>query len=133
LNFSDNNLIIDPMGHLTNLFQTGNMEQLRTDAKKIATDPTYRFFKFENEFNQTGYKLLNRGDHKTAIFVFTMITELFPDSANAWDSLAEGYLKSGDTVKATEYYNKAIKMDPHGPTGDNAREMLRSITEEHRE
>ena len=133
LNFSDTDFILDPMSHITNLFLARNMEKLRSDAEQIAKDPKYRFFKFEEEFNNTGYKLLNRGEYETAILVFAMITQFFPNSANAWDSLAEGYLKSGDTVKATEYYNKAIKMDPHGPTGDNARKMLRSITEEHRD
>jgi len=40
-------------------------------------------------------------------------------SANAWDSLAEGFLKAGDTEKAIELYNKALSMDPNGATGRN--------------
>ena len=62
-----------------------------------------------------------------AIFIFQMIADLFPESANAWDSLAEGYLKAGDKNKALEYYNKALKMDPNGETGKNASKMIKEI------
>jgi Flp pilus assembly protein TadD len=41
--------------------------------------------------------------------------------------LAEAYLKSGNKEKAKDYYNKALKLDPDGPTGANARNMLKSI------
>ena len=53
-----------------------------------------------------------------------MNTKLFPASANAWDSLAESFWKSGNTEKARALYTKAISLDPKGPTGDNARKML---------
>ena len=65
--------------------------------------------------------------HEGAVFVLELSTELFPDSANAWDSLAEAYWKSNDKVKAKEYYNKAISLDPNGATGENARRMLKEI------
>jgi len=50
--------------------------------------------------------MINRKQIKQAIAIFTFVTQLFPDSANAWDSLAEGFLKAGDKKKAAEYYNK---------------------------
>ena len=62
-----------------------------------------------------------------AIFVFQMVADLFPDSAHAWDSLAEGYLKAGDKTTALEYYKKALKMDPNGETGKHASEMIKEI------
>lgn len=127
LNFSDDNYVLHPMEYMTNLFMTGQVDKLKTDAAAMVKDPKYRFFDFEGEFNTAGYNLLGNDQQQEAIFVFTMITELFPDSANAWDSLAEGFLKVGDKEKATEYYNKAITMDPNGTTGRNAREMLKTI------
>ena len=127
LSFDDDNFVLDPMDHMTNLFLSGNIEQLKTDATRMLKDPKYRFFNFESEFNKAGYQLLQSGQTQEAIFVFQMTAEFFPNSANAWDSLAEGFLKAGDKAKATEYYTKAIKMDPKGPTGRNASEMLRSI------
>ncbi len=128
LNFSGTDFVLDPMEHITNLFMAGKIEQLQTDAARMINDPKYRFFDFEGRFNKAGHQLLNGGQIENAIFVFHMVTESFPDSANAWDSLAEAYLKAGDTAKATELYNKAINMDPDGPTGKNAKEMLRQMT-----
>jgi tetratricopeptide (TPR) repeat protein len=117
LSFSDDNFVLDPMGHLTELFMSGNMEQLQKDALQMISDPNYRFFDFEDNFNTTGYRLLDRGQQQEALFVFDMVTKFFPESPNAWDSLAEAYLKMGDTQKATELYNKVIQMDPDGPAG----------------
>ncbi len=129
LAFADNNFITDPMQHMTDLYMAGKMEQLNADTKRMINDERYKFFNFESELNSTGYNLINRGQYEQALAVFSFVTQLFPDSANAWDSLAEGYLKAGDKAKATEYYNKAIIMDPDGATGKNAREMLRSMAE----
>ncbi|MBT8305818.1 MAG: hypothetical protein KJN85_02665, partial [Maribacter sp.] len=131
LSFTATDFILNPMDHMTNLFLTGKVEQLKSDAVKMVNDPKYRFFQFEEELNGAGYQLLGSGQIKEAIFVFQMNAELFPDSPNAWDSLAEGYLKAGDTIKATELYNKAIQMDPDGPTAKNAKDMLRKINEDH--
>ena len=105
----------------------GNYELVATEAQRLVKDPAYKFFNFEAEFNKAGYNMLGSGQAEGALFVFEMNTKLFPESANAWDSLAEGYWKSGDLVKAKEYYNKAINLDPKGPTGDNARRMLSEI------
>ncbi len=131
LAFDDENFITDPMQHMTNLYMAGKMEQLATDTKRMINDERYRFFDFESELNNTGYNMINRKQFEQAIAIFTFVTQLFPDSANAWDSLAEGFLKAGDKQKAAEYYNKAIAMDPDGPTGKNAREMLRTMAEGH--
>jgi len=129
MTFDSTDFILDPMEHITGLFMANNIEQLKTDALRMIKDPKYQFFNFEGEFNKAGYRLLNSNQVENAIFVFQMVSQFFPDSANAWDSLAEAYLKAGDTEKATEYYNKAVGMDPDGPTGKNAKSMLRSIEE----
>ena len=129
LEFDDQNFVMNPMQHFTDLFLAGNMEQLEADAVRMIQDPAYRFFDFEGEFNKAGYRLLEGSRFEEAIYVFTMNSQMFPDSANAWDSLAEGYWKAGDLVKAEEYYNKAIQMDPKGRIGDNARSMLKKMKE----
>ena len=62
-----------------------------------------------------------------AIMVFQLNTQLFPTSANAWDSLGEAFWKTNNKEKAIEYYEKAISLDPDGPIGDNSRKMLKEI------
>ncbi len=128
LNFKDDNFVTDPMGYLTELFMAKKFEELETEATKMVKDSKYRFFKFEEAFNKAGYNLLNQGNYEGATYVFQMNTKLFPESANAWDSLAESYWKSGNIEKATTLYNKAIALDPKGPTGDNARKMLAQMS-----
>lgn len=129
LAFEDDAFVINPMRHFTELFQAGKIEQLEADAQRMVGDPKYRFFNFEGEFNEAGYNLLNANRVEEAIYVFTMNATLFPDSANCWDSLAEGYWKAGDLAKAEEYYSKAIQMDPNGRIGNNARSMLKKMKE----
>jgi len=130
LSFSADNFIIDPMGYLTQLFMDEKYELLATEAQRLVQDPAYTFFNFEAEFNKAGYQLLGSGQFEGALYVFEMNTKLFPESANAWDSLAEGYWKSGDLVKAKEFYNKAIQLDPDGATAKNSKAMLKKIEAE---
>ena len=127
LDFGDGDFVTDPMQYMTELYQAGENEKLASEVSKMIKDPRYKFYNFEAELNSAGYAQIGRGDHQTAIAIFSFVTQLFPDSANAWDSLAEGYLEAGDKEKAKEYYEKAYEMDPDGPTGKNASSMLRKI------
>jgi predicted Zn-dependent protease len=36
---------------------------------------------------------------------------LYPNSSNVYDSLAEAYMKSGDTVQSIENYKKSLTLD----------------------
>ena len=122
----------EPMDHIQALFMQGKMEELTVAARKYVKDPKYRYYDFEDEFNQAGYQLMNNGQVQQAMMVFQFNTELFPESANAWDSLAESFWKSGNLEKAREYYNKAISMDPEGAIGENARNMLAQMKKGHK-
>ena len=130
LSHSSEGFVLSPMQYMTDLFTTSQIEKLKTEAARMVKDPKYKFFDFEGELNEAGYNVLGSGQIKEAIFIFQMVVDLFPDSANAWDSLAEAYLKTGDKAKALEYYNKALKIDPDGVTGKNAKEMIRSINQQ---
>ncbi len=129
LNFSDKDVILDPMSHLRELYAAGKLEEVESEARKMVADPKYRYIDFEKKINDTGYNLLNGKQLDGALFAFGLNTKLFPKSANAWDSFAEAHWKSGNTEKAIELYNKAIELDPHGATGENARNMLKQIKE----
>jgi hypothetical protein len=66
----------------------------------------------EVDINNLGYQLLGGGKIDDAIEVFKKNTELYPDSWNVWDSLAEGYMNNGEKHLAIENYTKALNMAP---------------------
>jgi cytochrome c-type biogenesis protein CcmH/NrfG len=45
----------------------------------------------------------------------------FPGSSNAYDSLGEAYIKSGDNELAIKNYKKSVELDPGN---ENAKENL---------
>jgi len=80
----------------------------------------------ENSLNTFGYLLLEGKDAGGAIQVFKLNSDTFPESANVWDSLAEAYMKSGDSKNAQLNYEKALTIDP---SNQNAKEMLKKLKE----
>ena len=127
LHFSDDNFILNPIDYFTTLFQTGKLAELQSEAARMVKDPQYRFFDFNGEFNKVGYNLLGQNQLEPALFVFELNAKLFPDSANAWDSLGEACWKANQIDKAIIHYKKAIALDPNGSVGENARNMLKEI------
>lgn len=130
LNFNDKEVVLDPVARLRELFIAGKLDEVEKEAKKMVLDSKYRYYDFEKKFNDAGYNMLTGNQTDAALFVFQLNTNLFPKSANAWDSFAEANWKAKKIDKAIEYYNKAIELDPHGVTGDNSRNMLKKIKAE---
>jgi hypothetical protein len=58
--------------------------------------PFFNQFLNENNLNGLGYQLLNENRTDEAIKIFTLNTATFPNSANAFDALSDGYKKAGD-------------------------------------
>lgn len=71
---------------------------------------TYDFS--ENSLNGLGYQLLGNNRPKDAIAIFTLNVEMYPESANPYDSLADGLKAVGDSAGALENYRKAFAIDP---------------------
>jgi CubicO group peptidase (beta-lactamase class C family) len=69
----------------------------------------------EPRFNGIGYGLMERKQFPAAIAIFELNTELYPVSANTYDSLAEAYMKSGDKARAIALYRTALEKIPGDP------------------
>ena len=65
----------------------------------------------EREVNSIGYNFLNEKDYDNAIKVFKMNTALYPESDNVYDSLADAYVRSGDSLQAFNNYKKALELN----------------------
>jgi thiol-disulfide isomerase/thioredoxin len=80
----------------------------------------------ESELNACGYVLMAQGGVKEAITVFRMNANLFPQSANCWDSLGEAYAKAGQKDKAVQAYEYVLELDPKS---ENAKSQLLKLKE----
>ena len=124
LAFRDTTFITDPMAHLTRLFTSGKIEQVRSEAARMIADPNYRFFDFEAEFDKTASNLLNNSRIDEALFVSEMNAVFFPGSARVWLRKGEALLKKGQKSEALDALKKAWSIDPDGPFGMRASELL---------
>jgi CubicO group peptidase (beta-lactamase class C family) len=75
----------------------------------------------QSELNALGHRYLRRGENQTAVSVFRLNVEAFPDAATVYASLGEGYLALGDTTLAVVNYMKSLDLTPHNR---NAVKML---------
>jgi tetratricopeptide (TPR) repeat protein len=78
----------------------------------------------EEHLNSVGYALLRQNKVNEAIELFTFMVEEFPQSANAWDSRGEAYMKAGNKELAIENYKKSLELNPDN---DNAKRMIEQL------
>ncbi len=78
----------------------------------------------EGSFNFIGYSLMNSGKIPEALKVFQFNVELFPRSANAYDSLGEAFMKAGNKSLASENYKKSLALNPDN---ENAKKKLAEL------
>lgn len=81
----------------------------------------------ENELNVYGYNLLAQGQNDKAIEVFVLNTTRYPKSANAFDSLGEGYATKGDKSNAIRNFKKALTLNPPAATKANSEKYLKQL------
>jgi cyclase len=70
----------------------------------------------EYELNILGYQLLWRNMNEAAIEMHKLNTQIYPESANPYDSLGDAYEASGEVELAIESYGKALERDPEMPS-----------------
>lgn len=119
-----------PMDYITDLYLSGQTQKLAEELPKMIQDPNYAFCNFETELNKKGNLLLQSGrmqEVQASIQVFSMISQLYPNSAITYKNLGEAYTTLQDTHKAKEVLKKAISLDTHGEVGKAAKEMLLDI------
>jgi tetratricopeptide (TPR) repeat protein len=109
---------------MVTLIEDGSREVAFAALREATHDPVMRHRNMEGQINQVGYQLLARNRPKDALAVFELNVEQFPDSWNAYDSLAEAYETSGELERALQLFQKSLSLNPESPTGLQAVERL---------
>ena len=90
--------------------------------KKNPRDPAVS----ENRLNGMGYQLMGQNKLKQALCIFKLNTELYPGSANVYDSYGEALAKNGEKEEAIRQYEKALRLNPNM---QNAQQMIKKLRE----
>lgn len=104
------------------LERTGYHDVAGTVEKIRATHPELSLS--ENYINEWGYRLLEAKKSDAAIGLFQFNVARFPKSWNAWDSLAEGYERSGDTKNSVTNYRHSLELNPGNTHATDALKRL---------
>ncbi|MBK7944031.1 MAG: class A beta-lactamase-related serine hydrolase [Flavobacteriales bacterium] len=81
----------------------------------------------EEALNSFGYTLLSAHLTEQARDLFFINMQLYPESANVYDSYAEACLKLGDKKQALEYYKRTLAMNPQN---QNAKGIVAELERE---
>ena len=101
--------------------------QLFRDARR--RDPEAFLFP-ESVLNQIAYSRLQDGDATGAVELFRLNAEAYPASANAQDSLADGYVASGQHELALAAAEKCLALLPGDTIPDQFKAAVRQAAEE---
>ena len=107
------------------IVNASGIEPARRRFKELQGKEAKAFYLDEREMNFLGYRLLQNGKLQEAIAVFEMNTVAFPQSWNAWDSLAEAYMFNGYSDKAEACYEKSLGLNPESVSSRTGLSRLR--------
>ena len=82
------------------------------------------YFVNPNEINQLGYQYLNQNETQKSISLFNLFVSLFPENANAYDSLGEAYFIHKDYKNALKNYKQSLVLHPKNT---NAEQFINKI------
>jgi tetratricopeptide (TPR) repeat protein len=108
-----------------NALLTGDPKGAVETARSLHAEAPDDFLLSERTLNRLGYHLVTSWQlSEEAIAVFKLSAELYPDSVNVYDSLAEGYLLAGKNDLAAAQLRKLLELDPDN---QRARTMLEQV------
>lgn len=119
-NLLDKNILLQE--EITNAFLIHDFEKAKEILKNVLNNNNQT--NFEGTLNRVGYLFLRKNQTSKAIKVFKLNTELYPKSANTFDSLGEGYYKAKAYKHSKENYEKSLLLNPKN---NNAVVMIKKI------
>jgi len=120
--------ILPPLPDISKIIRTTigqeGVESAFQKFKALVKPRSQKVYLGEWEVNKVGYLFLNQNAIDKAISVFEFNVAQHPKSANAYDSLAEAYLKAGNKEAAIKNYKQSLKLNPKN---DNAKKVLAEV------
>ena len=93
------------------------------------TKSRYPDLELERAVNSVGYTLIRNEEVEKAIEVFEINVREYPESPNAYDSLAEAYMVAGKDELAIENYEHSRELDPENAGAEKNIEWIRERIE----
>jgi len=92
-------------------YRAGGIDSMMTRYDEARAELSAAAYE-ELSLNTLGYKFYRLGMFDEAIAVFELNTRQFPNAYNAWDSLGEAHLASGNLDAALESYRRSVELNP---------------------
>lgn len=108
--------------HKTAIIERAYAQALEADNENRKN--LMHYWHSEGDLNEWGYSFYQKNELEKAVEIFQLNVLLHPESANAYDSLGDGYAKSGNKELAVKNYKKALELDPEKISAKKALEQL---------
>jgi len=107
-----------------NMIKDGKIDEaLKIYEQSKADFKGWKIFS-EKRMNDLGYTFMQKKDYQTAIKIFKLNAEAYPESFNVYDSLGEGLLAAGNNKEALKNYQRSLELNPQNT---NAAEVIKTI------
>ena len=107
------------------LYRANDLKSFKAKALEFKNNPVNIYQSIEADINSFGYRLVQMQKIDDAIEMFKVNTELYPNSANTYDSLGETLANAGKRDEAIKAYEKALAIDPNFPSSVTALRTLK--------
>jgi predicted alpha/beta superfamily hydrolase len=105
-------------------FAIKSYKDIKQHFELLSRQYGYKIVPGEEFMNECGYQRLNGNHVEQAIEIFRENLTNHPSSSNAFDSMAEAYMKNGDNKLAIIHYRKSLELNPGN---ENAKQMLKKL------
>jgi len=109
---------------VSTLFSENRIDSAETLLASVLTEKVESDLIGEWMINTLGYRYLSQKNLPMALALLTFNSRCYPESANAYDSLAEAYLKMDQREEAIKNYTISLSLDPQNQNAIKALEQL---------
>ena len=99
------------------------LDHALAELRKMSASPD-RFYLIHSELDSYGFEMMMNGQVGKALELFTELSDLFPDSDVAFDSLGEALVRLEEKERAAEAFRRALELNPDNRNSAHRLEAL---------